>query len=70
MERDGKLQLVQNDAAYIVTTNEKLVETLKQLIEDPDSRDKYLERALMLSNRNHDQENSVRKFQKILCSLI
>lgn len=62
--------LIQNDAAYIVTTNEKLVETLKQLIEDPDSRDKYLERALMLSNRNHDQENSVRKFQKILCSLI
>jgi len=61
--------LLQNNAAFVVPSSDKLVETLQLLIKCPDVRSKYIKNALKLYRQNHNQDVAMKKFQKILCNL-
>ena len=62
--------LLENRAAYVASTKEELEIVLRQLTNNPETRDKYIENALGLAKKNHSNETSVALFQRILCSLV
>lgn len=61
--------LIRNNAAYVVDCIDDLKPLLKVLTSNPDIRKKYCNNALELAKRNHDRNNSISRFQKILCDL-
>ena len=58
--------LINNEAAYVVSEKEALKETLDTLINDPLSRNKYLQKAKELVEKNHFSDKNSAAFQKIL----
>lgn len=66
----GTQYLMDNKAAYVVSSKEKLKEALVKLIDEPELRKKYLSNAQRLAMMNHNKDTSVATFQKILCELV
>lgn len=55
--------LLENEAAYVVTKRADLDETLRNIVKDVDSREKFLENAKHLVYQNHNAEINAEKFQ-------
>ena len=55
-----------NDCAFVVTDNEKLVETLKIALFDLEAREKQVENAISTSQRLFNTEINVETFNKSL----
>lgn len=62
--------LRQQDAAWVVDNKEELLTVLKLLTEDSGARDRYVDRAIVLAEKNHNIEKNVEKFQQILRACI
>ena len=58
--------LIRNNAAYVVSDENELKEMLERLINDPESRNKYLTKAKELVETNHVYSKNSKTFQKIL----
>ena len=58
--------LIRNNAAYVVSDENELKETLERLINDPESRNKYLLNARELVEENHVYSKNSEAFQRIL----
>lgn len=62
--------LKQNKAACVVTVKEKLEESLRELINNSDLRQSYINNALRLANERHNPEKNKRRFMEIISSAI
>ena len=58
--------LSDNNVACVVTNKEDLQKQLKNLIYDEDLRQQYIERAIVLSRKNHNAQLNGEKFCKII----
>ena len=58
--------LRENDAAWVVSDREALETVLRRLVEEPESREKYLTNAAVLVEKNHNAEKNAARFQEIL----
>ena len=58
--------LQEHEAAYVVSDEDALEQTLKSLICDPSSRKKYLQQASALVQKNHQAQKNAAKFAEIL----
>lgn len=62
--------LKENNAAYVVSDDKMLKETLSMLIEQPETRNKYISAALKLVDDNHKLEKNAIQFQNILKQVV
>lgn len=62
--------LLDNNAAYVATSQSELLKILKWLTEEPEMRSRYCANALGLTRKNHDRGTSVAAFQNTLCDLV
>lgn len=58
--------LKNNEAAYTASNKNELKSILKELIENPEARNRYTENALKLSEKNHRVEKNTERFRNIL----
>lgn len=58
--------LKENDAAFVISDKMELSRTLKMIIENPEMRSKYRQEALRLSQKNHNSQKNVLRFQSII----
>jgi glycosyltransferase involved in cell wall biosynthesis len=62
--------LKQNNAACVVTEKEKLEESLRELINNSDLRQSYINNALRLANERHNPEKNKRRFMEIIFNAV
>ncbi|MDD2496090.1 MAG: glycosyltransferase [Tissierellia bacterium] len=62
--------LKQNNAACVVTEKDKLDEALRELVNNADLRQKYINKALQLANERHNPEKNARRFAEIICDAV
>lgn len=62
--------LLQNEVAFVATSKDELKNILQEVILKTEIRMKYCKNAKKIAELNHNQKNSVVKFQQILCKLI
>jgi len=58
--------LLDNDVAVVVTERNKLKEKLRELINNVDMRQAYINRALKLANQRHNKMNNARQFAAVI----
>lgn len=58
--------LIEQQAAYVVTEKEKLKDTLRLLVNDPEARKCYFSRAAEVVRKNHTTDICAKRFQEIL----
>lgn len=58
--------LRENEAAYVVSDLPMLEQTLDRLIHEPEVRQRYIENALRLVEKNHSPETNAARFARIL----
>ncbi|WP_033126688.1 glycosyltransferase family 1 protein [Eubacterium sp. ER2] len=61
--------LIENEAAYVVSEKSKLKDTLVEIVNNPQARGKYRQRALKLAEKNHRSQKNVERFQRVLCDV-
>jgi hypothetical protein len=62
--------LKQNKAACVVTEKDKLEETLRDLINNADLRQSYINRALQLAYERHNPEKNTKYFAEIISNVV
>jgi glycosyltransferase involved in cell wall biosynthesis len=62
--------LKQKNAACVVTEKDKLEDTLRELLNNADLRQSYINKALQLANERHNPEKNQRRFEEIICESI
>ena len=61
--------LIENKAAYVVSEKSKLKDTLAEIVNNPQAREKYRQRALELAEKNHKSRKNMQRFQTVLCEV-
>lgn len=62
--------LLQNEVAFVATSKDELKNILQNIISKTEIRMKYCKSARKIAELNHNQKNSVARFQQILCKLV
>lgn len=62
--------LSENKCAWVVSAKEMLIPTLKNLMQDYQSRNEILANAHYIVEQNHNSEQNKKKFQSIICELL
>lgn len=58
--------LKKNEAAWVINSEDQLKESLKIIISNVDERNKYINNAKILSQKNHNKEKNGKKFYEIM----
>ena len=53
----------------MVSEKSKLKDTLVEIVNNPQARGKYRQRALKLAEKNHRSQKNVERFQRVLCDV-
>lgn len=53
-----------------MTEKDKLEETLKELINNTDLRNSYINEALQLAYERHNPDKNTRRFKEIICNSV
>lgn len=62
--------LKDNGVAAVVTEQNKLQENLRELINNVDMRQTYINKALKLANERHNKKNNARQFAAVIFKVL
>ena len=62
--------LIENKAAYVITENDNLEESIKYILENDDLRKKYAETGLIIAKENHNLDKNREKFRCIIAKVV
>ena len=62
--------LIQNKAAYVAVNKEELRNILNMIVENPETRKRYVDNALQLCEKNHRLAVNEEKIISVVCDLV